>query len=401
MRHAFFLDMHSAVKFLFLVIVSWNDLTSGIVISYEELKKLNATCDPEDTCQHLQRHDDSPGVSRFQKCSCNRLCSQFDTCCIDSFYNSVKSSNLRPACRKIRSSYIDAAYFMVDRCSHDGRTDSAFSKLCDTVWDGEDDDIMKLVPVTSLLTSMTYKNYFCFRCHESTGDYLYWNVWLKSNDTCNVQTEMKHEALSYSKEKKSWVVQIEKSDIWISVDLKFDVPQEIWSLPVECEPDLISDCNLNWTDSSTREKCLAYMAVVFFKRDWEVLTYRNPHCALCNFESLDGMICKRTGPMLRAKGSANDFGEPEKAPFSFTHLLDINRRDGNTVGKIQRCRTDHVWDPFAKRCRAVTCALPGFVRKGKTCVRQWMRIYAKRKRIENRKNWNQCELGFKFHFKPK
>lgn len=77
-------------------------------------------------------------------------------------------------------------------------------------------------------------------------------------------------------------------------------------------------------------------------------------------ESLNDISCKKQ-PVPSGMGAE---------AFSFTHLLDINRSDGELVGKIKRCPDDDIWDPFTSKCRKLTCAKPGFIVKDGKCVEE-------------------------------
>lgn len=369
---------------------SKNDITAGVDITwYEDLRKLNATCSPEDTCL-VPRTEDSPGILWSHSCSCDRLCSLFDTCCVDSRYKSITRSELKPNCRKLRLSFSGVSYFMIDKCPSDPIKDSDWNKLCADEWNGES-DVMRLVPVTSLFTSLTYKNYFCFRCHETTNEFLYWNIFLQSNFSCDGQLGIKHESLTYNKPTQTWTVPLNFNDIWVVVDLRLQIPEEIWSLPVKCESDVISHCNRKWYDDVIKQKCHSYTAILYVQKNGYALKYKNAHCALCNFESLSRKLCKSQytgttdsdiGGLVGGNIGPGQFDdlwayynatkttrtEERKFSFSFTHLLDINRSRGEKVGKIRACEGNFLWDPFARRCRKLTCALPGFqIRNGK-CI---------------------------------
>lgn len=374
------------ILFFFIYWTSVNgNAASSDTVWYEDLRKLNANCYPEDSCLE-PRTEDSPGILWSHACSCNRLCSFFDTCCVDSRYKNITKPTLKPNCRRVKLSFSGTTYFVVDKCPSDTIKDSAWKKLCADEWNGEN-DVMRLVPVTSLSTSLTYKNYFCFRCHETSNDFFYWNIFLQSNFTCDGQPGIKYEKLTYNKANASWIVPLEDYHIWITVDLRLQIPDEIWSLPVKCESDVISKCNTRWRDDTIKQKCYSYTAIIYIIKNGYVLKYRNAHCALCNFESLARKLCKSqytvtpdmdyggfvgTGlkDLWANYGITKTVTEERRISFSFTHLLDINRSTGEKVGKIRACEGNFLWDPFAKRCRNLTCALPGFTIKNGKCVPQ-------------------------------
>lgn len=369
---------------LFLLWAFCNEMVTGLTITYEEVQKLGISCYPKDSCKE-PRSKDSLGVSGSYSCSCNRLCSEFGTCCVDSPFRNVKASKIKPSCRKVNLNHTRSSYFMVDRCLNDGNHESPFEKLCDEEWSGED-DLMKLVPVTSLLTSMTYKNYFCFKCHETTNnDFSYWNIRLTTRSSPGLQPELNQ--IRYSNDIRSWTISY--SNLSIPVNLKFRIPSNIWSLPVECVPNIISDCNHNWHDSSIRDKCQAYTGIVIVEKKRKIVKYKNTHCALCNFESVQEMACETNtsskyreetfidrhykvgdwfqyAPNLKALNRKEE--AKEKVKFSFVHLMDINLSNGNKVGEIEKCKENFEWDRFFKVCRKLMCALSSYVIKNGKCV---------------------------------
>lgn len=362
---------------VFFICTLFNQLVTGLIVSYAEVQKLGLNCNHKDSCKE-PRTEDSPGISWPYSCSCNRLCSQFDTCCADSHYNSEKPSTVRPSCQNVEMNHTKTAYYMVDRCSSNN-SESIWEKLCNeelTV----SDDLLKLTPVTSLFTSMTYKNYFCFRCHENTKDYSYWRVLLVGKSSHHLQPKSDR-TFQYNDDKKSLTVTFGEKNVSIPVLLKFDIPNDISSLPVECLPDVISDCSHDWHDLSVRDKCHAYTGIVVFRKRRTVVKYKNAHCALCNFEYLEAMVgCERDSNrednlgdndlLLNPADDSRDPEREEKKLFSFTYLLDINQSDGDLVGKVQKCKENFLWDPYRNKCIRLVCPLPGRVLKHGKCVRE-------------------------------
>lgn len=357
-----------------------NGLVKALIVTYEEIQQLGLGCYPKDSCKE-PRTEDYPGISWSYSCSCDRLCSQFDTCCVDSYYNSVKQSAVRPSCRSVNMMHAKTAYYMVDRCLSNDNSESAWGKLCNEEWTTED-DLMRLIPVTSLFTFVTYKNYFCFRCYENTDDYSYWRVWLVGKSSQYLQPASDR-TLQYRDDEKTLTVTFSDKNVSIPVDLKFDIPFEIGFLPVECVAGIISNCSHNWHDRAIRDKCQTYTGIVFVERGKTILKYKNVHCALCNFESTENIGCKTYfDRSYGAQGvdedifsfvhyaKANDKGKVEKSLFSFTDLLDVDRSDGDRVGKNgRRCRDNFIWDPYRSSCRPLVCPLPRYVVRKNRCVK--------------------------------
>lgn len=315
-------------------------------VTYEELKKLDASCMSLDTCKFERGVD---ALMRYT-CHCGAFCAQLDTCCIDSPHRGEKAERFSPSCRNAYASP-SSHYFMVDECAS---SSSAWQELCEG---DAGEDLMSLVPVTSLFTNVTYKNYFCFRCHEASDRYRYWSVKLFGDSEPAVE-DTGDFTLQYSKVNRTWLAPIGEGGAFLPVRIAADIPDDIRDLPKQCVPNVISDCPDGWPGDDVRQKCAVYASIIHFERTGGIVSYKNPHCALCNFESLEDMVCVL----------ATDQRTSIKKTFSFTHLLDVNRSDGDRVGEIRKCDNDTVWDPFFKKCRTLQCALPGYVLQNGKCT---------------------------------
>ena len=324
-----------------------------------DLQNINLTC-AEDSC-------DNEAIDSLSSrtCHCGKQCVQLGTCCIDSYYTSVPQPKLKPSCRKVYGGFtsIKNTYYLIDKCPS---TDSVWSSLCHAEWNG-DDDVQKLVPVTSLLTFISYKNYYCFKCHEANDEFLYWTVNIMSNYDPNKISEFdarrssKRISLTYDKDRDTWMAIYDEKIGYFPVSISLQIPSEISLMVHVCEPDLISNCSEKWSDEEVRDKCQSYMALKeVYRNGSSSLKYKNIHCALCNFESLNDISCR----------SKTHFIFTSTKVFSFSYLLDINPSDGELVGKIQKCPSDQIWDPFTEKCRKLSCALPGYKVKNGKCVQE-------------------------------
>lgn len=316
-------------------------------VTLEELQELNSTCPSDNTCNGEEL--DNP-FNPFADCNCGIFCAQLGTCCLASAHVLVPGPKLKPTCRS-------TGYLMIDRCPQSSRSKSPYEDLCNEERE-EESDLMRLAPVTSLYSHITYKNYFCFLCHESNDDYIFWNVAIMYDGETDVKLDDSNVQLAYDEYYKTWVAPVGEGGSFESVNLEFAAPVSILSITKACSPSLITDCSVNWLDDDVRAKCHAYMHVISIKRDDETTQkFKNPHCALCNYEDLSKTYC----PVLIA-------AYPAKRPFSFTFLLDVNRSDGDKVGKVERCSGSGIWDPYFKKCRTLQCALPGYVVQDGECV---------------------------------
>jgi len=316
-------------------------------LSYQDIINVHGSCYPLDSCNE-DRTDDLPIPSFGYTCSCNRQCWEFGTCCIDSPYRDKPATH---KCRNTGGPFYTDGYYIIDKCPDNTPTDSIWKSQCEKEW-SEEYDILLLSPLTSLDTSVTYKNYFCFRCHEKTDKYISWNLFVES--TYTTPRDMNISSVSYNQEQKKWVAIFDSDHISIPVNVTFIKPYDLQAVPFNCDLDTIADCPNTWTDRRVHEKCLSYTAVVYVGYS----SYKNIHCALCNHASLDFLSCNQT--VFGGLGG--------KEFFSFKHLLNINDSDGDKVGDDGKCESDHVWDPYSKKCRKKTCAVPGYVLQDDKCV---------------------------------
>lgn len=351
----------------FLVWTSESVLTTSTEISYQELEKLNATCAVDDKCTE-RRYPDSPLT---QKCSCEVGCSEAGTCCIDSKYRGVNSVDEQLTCRTVNEEIY--GYLFVDKCSSVNTSGNVFKSLCEEEWDGQD-DAMLLTPVTSLNTNKTYKNYYCFRCNNEKDKFLFWNIQLTYDIDYYEDIEEKNYdvLLAYNATSRTWTVPVSQ-DLPVPVSLTFEVPEQVWSLPKRCIPNVISTCAESWKDEDVKNKCNSYMYLTSIRKKFGILIYKNPHCALCNFEDMNDIVCDYISNYEDPYDIPNIIPDKDYPPksqkpfFSFTLLLDINRFDGQQTSESESCEGNSIWDPFFKKCRILQCALPRYVEKDGKC----------------------------------
>lgn len=332
--------MHRVLNFMLLLWISINKMAfASIDIQgiHDDLRKVKPC--QEDNCP---KGDDSSNYD----CSCNANCAQFGNCCLNSSYIEIPSGEVKYTCRSVSN---DKAYFMIDRCP---TSDSIWENLCHSEWDG-DGDLLELVPVTSTLTSITYKNYFCFKCHEVSGNFLYWNVELSDKpndyDMPNQITIIQRSSLAYNRDTGTWFVLFGEDRI--PVDVSFRIPNEKYPLIKECDSTIISGCSSEWGKSETREKCKAYMGLrQVVKQNNALVFYKNLHCALCNYENLNDISCN-WGRITYA-AHIPSFSAPR-------FILDISPSGGEKIGRYEKCDDEHELDP-SNHCRKITCVLPGY-----------------------------------------
>lgn len=351
--------MHYLLRIILLLWTVRHKLISAcdVYSIQDDLKYLNASCDIDDCTDRIEGWQNDSLT--LYACHCGAKCVSFDTCCLDSIYNDVDKPNVIPTC--ITPLHNNYSYLMIDRCP---TSDNVLESLCRGEWNGDGNDVLKVIPVISQVTDFTYKNYFCFMCHEEHTKYLSWilRIHYSGHDAPYIESKP---TLTFDRFQDSWVVDVEDKNITgLPVNLTTAEP-DTTELEKLCEPNVISSCSEEWPDDEMREKCQKYTAIKEVNVNSETplgiqaVKYRNVHCALCNFEKLGDITCKK-------QRFYSFLGGYE--PFSFTYFLDINRSDGDVVGKIQKCTDEYMWDPYAERCRKLSCALPGYQIKNGKCL---------------------------------
>ncbi|GBO44710.1 hypothetical protein AVEN_262978-1 [Araneus ventricosus] len=298
-------------------------------ISYSELKDMGADCHPLDNCKKSRNRDELVSYN----CNCGSTCPEFDTCCLDSDYRVTgipRALNSDIKCLPVYRSRIGV--FMIGKCQNG---DSEIESLCES--NGEEaDDPFLMIPATSLATEITYKNYFCLVCNEDIDkdQVVLWNLQLQSTSKAVDSSTMPQ--LRFDNFTRSWMVDDNGTSAAATVTI--EIEESITSFVKICkagEKGLISNCSKEWTDDSIVQKCAAYMATVGFFGDDGWKWYRNPHCALCNYEDVKRRFCKQPILDTRHWSYLDNF---------FVRLFVL--KDEETS-----CGRKMIFDKFAKKCR--------------------------------------------------
>ncbi|XP_055946230.1 uncharacterized protein LOC129976607 isoform X2 [Argiope bruennichi] len=297
-------------------------------VTYDELEALGTSCYPLDTCKG---NTTNLGLNIFN-CDCDSSCSMYDTCCVDSDFRIHKNSPRHKSNLKCLSVYNNPGYeiYMVDTC----KNDESFDNLCLSNPE-ESDDPFLIIPVTSNVTGITYKNYFCAVCNEDVDSKQleFWDMEVLGNST--FFKNLSEPQFKYDKTIKSWTVFDGKStETPAAVPVILNIQHN--SHAKYCTSSLLETCSSNWTDEAVAVKCRDYMAIVF---TFPNVKYRNPHCALCNFENLSDLRCVERSfaavPASIPSGAAD-------IPLINLFVLEDRQR---------RCGKNMVYDKFADKCR--------------------------------------------------
>lgn len=344
-------------SFLFVVVCYQ---VSSQELLYSEIEYLGGSCYPSDSCKPTRIESEDHLWGNYS-CECEEHCTRYGTCCADSPYvGQVLHVPYRgETCKKLTS--VSDAVVMISRCPERWRNGFETLKKCVTP-DDDMEDPVSVTPVTSMETSVTYKNFFCAVCNHDYRNVYLWNISLELNRKGSISETISEryilENMVYNKEKTTWG--FDMGDEFYKLNLRFQAPANIQRFVKKCYRNMVMKCDPSYAnDTVLQYKCWSYHSPIQIKEEGKyVKKYRNIHCAICNNVKItdkDMNICKLD---VHAR----------KKPFSFALLLDINRDDGEFVGLKKRCENDQTWDPFFKKCRSLVCAIPGYVIQNGRCV---------------------------------
>ncbi|GIX79218.1 uncharacterized protein CDAR_533031 [Caerostris darwini] len=271
------------------------------VVTNNTVESLVSACSNSSTCQG-NRTDDA--VYDYY-CNCDDSCAKYDNCCNDSEQGAESGNVTKPdadtKCVSLRDGS-DRHVFIVDTCKvKDIYIARSFQYVNTYIYNHchssaeDNDNLYLMIPVTSRVTGITYKNYFCAVCNEDNNmDHL--NFWyLTMEGQSNVSGAHLLSALRYSTRFKSWVVMRNARNIFKSsrVFISLGVPMYLLPMVQFCRKGLVTKCATDWTEESAKEMCGSYMAVVAHCKGEKEVLYRNPHCAICNHMEVSNLRCGR------------------------------------------------------------------------------------------------------------
>lgn len=326
--------------------------TGACVADYSDIQALGVACSPRDTCS-------SNTVRRrtffTSNCECDSWCHSFDDCCVDAPSASSRNRIYRSEGVSCVNSEDQQGAYAIRSCKSSWNGSSVVRRKCEND-DGNFSDPLMYVPTTDTYTNVTYQNHFCAECNYGNLNNLsLWEVTVSCSSLENLDSVYHNITVDFITQNitrfgGSWGVyhwnDSLKNISFYPCEVSYRLPHTLKQHVRLCRPDVISTCAGDWTRYSVRRKCSEYMAVIYINDQ----AYRNAHCALCNRVSIGNFSCDSMGVTRRTKPS-----------MSFSLLLDVNQSDGENVGETNSCPSGQTWDPFAKRCRNLTCALPGHV----------------------------------------
>ncbi|CAL4069888.1 unnamed protein product [Meganyctiphanes norvegica] len=357
------------VSVVTLVVFSLMGPVNTAELSYDELRAMQPSCGPKDTCSTSKRNRLDYSMDwKDRHCFCDHLCSEYGDCCIDSDFRQPeeeKKSFDNHQCVKMKQ-YGDI--YMKGTCMTGWQDEgiaqecynaapSPFSKKRDPVRD---------MPVTSKTSRITYKNYFCAVCNSDSLALEFWKPRIECSEGMKEYNAkfgnltLKYVYNNLIHEDGTWGMHLDTAfngnpDFQIcSIDPQ--MPHNVVDMIRKCkctEDKLnykqcnrpVSTCNSTWTDASVKNLCHSYTALIY---DHDSIAYRNIHCAMCNYVETEVLQCTEPHSFGRS-GFTSQFN-----PRAFSLLFDFTDFSGsNIVGSV--CDADEIWDPFFKQCRNVVC----------------------------------------------
>ncbi|GFS36295.1 uncharacterized protein TNIN_201971 [Trichonephila inaurata madagascariensis] len=297
-------------------------------LDFSDLETLDFTCmtHNDHNCNETRTNGDH--LMRFN-CICDHNCLLSGFCCLDSEFRPISRIPKPKIQVKCLPTYgiTSRDVLMVDKCEKPG----IINDLCTS--NGENwNDLFLLIPVTSKVSNITYKNYYCAVCNENPdADQLtFWAV--KLDGKFDLPEDPPVPTLTYHRGMKSWILKEDQNmDKPRNVSVAIE-PLERWEVKY-CRKNVVTECASNWTDTDVQDKCNAYASVFpVIREDGTKIRYKNPYCAVCNHEVLDRYGCT-------------------ELLYYTLHFFSKKVRRFKIENEEKRCEDGAVYDIFSKKCR--------------------------------------------------
>ncbi|CAL1283318.1 unnamed protein product [Larinioides sclopetarius] len=323
-------------------------------LDYYILENLDMNCPSRDYCKLVEQHGNS---FEDRSCECDSMCNAFRDCCIDraNLSTLISVGTKKYPCITFGDQNKVGVY-IVDACPENYKDSYNLLSRCQVV--DSFSNPLEAVPVTVVSSGITYKNRHCAECNgASRSSFQSWLAHLNcvALDPTNFKRLQINESsiwpkLKYSLRRWTWAVEID--DEFYRCQMAFDKPDNLSTVRL-CRANTVDSCPPSFPRASVKRLCGAYSAVVYDREN----SYKNPHCAICNYKRVKDLNCLDTELFMRSA----------KVRFPFTLLLDTDRHNETEVAKYPLCPAGQRYDPFFKKCRTLVCALPGYKRVNGEC----------------------------------
>lgn len=317
---------------------------------YSDLVALNVSCGLKDSCvRDKGSRFNSPMNWKERNCFCDNLCEHYGDCCVNAVaYNSEKQhrNQQQNQCVELRNY---GGVYMIKTCLPSWQGNPQIETLCNAASPesgAERRDPMLGLPVTSIVSRVTYANYYCALCNHDAGQLNSWLPRVECPTLVDVNQRPKLNETNILEELKfindSWEIHVNNAIHLCTVDPY--IPSTVVEYVRLCKEN-IDSCPSVFNDVEVIQLCDSYTALLY---DGSI-AYRNYHCALCHGLTNVDLSCFNHEQFNRFN-IRDEFN-----PATFTVLFDFtDRNGGNSVGFL--CSSDKIWDPFFKKCRSVVCA---------------------------------------------
>ncbi|XP_068220865.1 adhesion G protein-coupled receptor E3-like [Palaemon carinicauda] len=340
------------IKVALLCATLFSTLQLCVGFGYPDLMAMNATCPPKDTCKITRQVPslDESSSWKYRNCFCDDLCAKHGDCCLDAHLYVAEEQRKNVNSYECVTLTQFGSLYMIGQCIP-GWKDEAIAEQC-TAPIEKGSDPFREMPVTSLETYVTYKNYYCASCNNDTSSYEIWRPRLECPTLeqyqkvhRNLSTEFVSKELVYKDTNWGLHVHDEGSYVFHNCYIYPVMPETVTHMVRPCEKEVVKTCPSTWTDEVVNNLCSSYTAIRYMFD----IPYKNIHCALCNDVQLEDTHCMN-------RVFFRDFFSDSFNNQSFAMLMDFkDRRGGNIVGSTSTCQLGEVFDPFFKKCRKVIC----------------------------------------------
>ncbi|KAF0304749.1 G-protein coupled receptor Mth2 [Amphibalanus amphitrite] len=288
-------------------------------------------------------------------CYCDNACGMFGDCCRDAD-RAAETPRSDVKCMPLRQY---TGVYVVSECPAEWPKDEV-NQMCEV---GSPENLQAQALVTNRRTGLTYRNWACALCHEDTDEAVSWPTRLEC-PTASKGANVTLKDLGGGQWGLSQM--LNGTEVVHACFVDPFMPETVTDVVRHCQP-LVDSCPESWNDPEVAELCDAYTAKAFDSevraaiRDADKLSFRNPHCALCNGVNAVDMICDVE---LGQRGLIRrDFNVQ-----AFTILLDVTEDTGsNIVGAKTVCDDGEFWDQAFIKCRSLSCD-EGFKLENNVCV---------------------------------
>ncbi|PSN47904.1 hypothetical protein C0J52_03376 [Blattella germanica] len=281
----------------------------------------------------------------YRACYCDFACALYRDCCRDSPYFIAEQQKV--GLTNITCGTLPyAEVLMISSCPQEWKNQSTRFHC-----EHPDDSIRDLildVPVTSLRTNLTYRNWHCAFCNHDiiAGLSEIWQVGFECDNWLKLNEDVLLSVLVYDEHTSSWGLNYTdylsiftydtpstSSDIE-NCTVSVQAPYKVLNFQRNCSTYVVDRCTENWTDDEVKDKCEAYTNYICSKNDLRI--YRNKYCGLCNNEI----------SFLNFKDCLSQIDIRITGKPDFTMIFDWHQ-----LRKKSTCSHEtEEYDPMLKRC---------------------------------------------------